>query len=100
MDKLEPARTSIGTVELVSVVLLVPVEVAEARVEFGRKWVEAMYRHGNVAAAMEAMYWSHPRCRVGVFPCEELDSKVVSKFSRSAFIAAICAGVFSQPAPP
>jgi hypothetical protein len=33
-----------------------------------------MYRHGNVAAAMGAMYWSHPRCRVGIFPCEELDS--------------------------
>ncbi len=72
----EPSANPDAPDGILAEILAQPISIrARKPVEFGRKWVEAMYRHGNVAAAMEAMYWSHPRCRVGVFPCSELDSK-------------------------
>ena len=72
----EPSANPDAPDGILAEILAQPITIrAKEPVEFGRKWVEAMYRHGNVAAAMDAMYWTHPRCRVGVFPCEELDSR-------------------------
>lgn len=41
---------------------------------FARAIVEAAYRDGDLATVMDTVYWSHRRCRIGVFRCSELGS--------------------------
>ena len=40
--------------------------------DFALAYLRAFFRDGDIATAIEATYWAHARCRVGVFPCSEL----------------------------
>lgn len=42
--------------------------------DFAAAILEAAYRDGDLATVMDTVYWSHRRCRIGVFKCSELGS--------------------------
>ena len=50
-----------------------PIDAVDSE-PFARAVVEAAYRDGDLATVMDVVYWSHRRCRIGVFPCSELGS--------------------------
>jgi hypothetical protein len=41
---------------------------------FAMRYPEAAFRDGDLATVIDATYWAHKRCRIGVFPCSDLAS--------------------------
>lgn len=39
-----------------------------------KQFIEAAFRDGDLATVIESIAWEHPRCRIGVFRCAELDN--------------------------
>lgn len=48
-----------------------PIDAVDSE-PFARAVLEAAFRDGDLATVMDVVYWSHRRCRIGVFPCSEL----------------------------